>query len=39
LRNAGTYQLFRALESNEILEKLAISNNQFGESEEIPVIE
>ena len=33
------YQLFRALEANEALSELYIGNNQFGESEEIPVIE
>merc|ERR1712157_373160 len=35
----GVYQLFRALEANEALSELYIGNNQFGESEEIPVIE
>jgi hypothetical protein len=39
LRNEGVYQLFRALEANEALSELYIGNNQFGESEEIPVIE
>lgn len=39
LKNEGVYQLFRALEANEALSELYIGNNQFGESEEIPVIE
>ncbi|KAL4466504.1 hypothetical protein ABPG72_000711 [Tetrahymena utriculariae] len=39
LRNEGIYQLFRALECNNWLQKLIVANNQFGESEEIPVIE
>lgn len=39
LRNEGVYQLFRALEANEALSELYIGNNQFGESEEIPVID
>jgi hypothetical protein len=33
------YQLFRALEANKYLEELNISNNQFGECEDIPVVE
>ncbi|EGR33638.1 hypothetical protein IMG5_047470 [Ichthyophthirius multifiliis] len=39
LRNEGIYQLFRSLEYNQALQKLIVANNQFGESEEIPVIE
>ncbi|CAD8147575.1 unnamed protein product [Paramecium octaurelia] len=39
LRNQGVYQLFRALETNEWLEELNIANNQFGESEDVPLIE
>ncbi len=30
LRNEGVYQLFRALEANEALSELWLSNNQFG---------
>ena len=35
----SVYQLFRSLEANEWLEELNIANNQFGECEEIPVVE
>lgn len=39
LRNEGVYQVFRSLEANEALSELYLSNNQFGESEKIPVVE
>jgi len=39
LKNAGVYLLFKALETNKELWKIVLANNQFGESDEIPVIE
>ena len=38
LRNRGTYELFRSLQTNEALSELYVNNNQFGESEEYDVI-
>ena len=38
LRNRGTYELFRSLQTNEALSELYLNNNQFGESEEYDVI-
>lgn len=38
LRNRGTYELFRSLQTNEALSELYVNNNQFGESEEFDVI-
>ena len=32
LRNRGTYELFRSLQTNEALSELYLNNNQFGES-------
>ena len=39
LKNKGVFQIFRALEINETLEKINLADNQFGESTEIPVVE
>lgn len=39
LRNEGVFELFRALEANEALSELWIGNNQFGESEEIQIMD
>lgn len=39
LKNKGVFQIFRALEINDMLEKINLADNQFGESTEIPVID
>lgn len=39
LKNKGVFQIFRALEINETLEKINLADNQFGESTEVPVVE
>lgn len=39
LKNKGVFQIFRALEINDTLEKINLADNQFGESKEIPVID
>lgn len=39
LKNTGVFQIFRALEINDTLEKINLADNQFGEGSEIPVID
>ena len=39
LKNKGVYQIFRALEVNDVLEKINLADNQFGEASDIPVID
>jgi len=39
LKNEGVYQIFRALESQDMLEKVNLSDNQFGECDDVPVID
>ena len=39
LKESGVFEIFRALEVNEVLEHINIANNQFSEFTEIPVID
>lgn len=39
LRNKGVFQIFRALETNDTLEKINLADNQFGETEDIALID
>lgn len=39
LKNKGVFQIFRSLEINDVLEKINLADNQFGETTEIPLID
>ena len=39
LKNEGVHQIFRALEAQDMLEKINLADNQFGECDDVPVID